>query len=341
VSEIKLLDYGTRDEWLASRKLNLGASEVAALFTDEDGNSMSPYTTATKLYLEKTGQVEPEELSKEYVEMGNRFEPVIADIYVERTGRKIWQPPSPFSVAMHNTVKGFRATPDRWVLEAPDREGSGLVQIKNANAFSVGEWREGPPQHIEIQVQAEMSVTGRDWDSVAVMIGGNTFKSFDVERNEDFIRELEEQVKWFWARVAAFEPPPIDGSVKTLEAIRRLHPSDNGETVQLPEEAVAWLDTLESAKNQAKALEALEIAAKSKLMAAIGDATFGELPDGRMLSLKTTETQDRVQTVKGSKYRTLRVVGKKPKGKKVPVALPEPVKPRATIRKVNLTTKGQ
>lgn len=312
---IELLDYGSRDVWLASRTTAIGASEVAGLFTDENGNSLSPHTTPTKLYLERTGQLQPEELNAEHVAMGNLMEPVIAGIYEQRTGRKLWRG-GDYCVAVHPTIPQLRATPDRWVVEAKDREGLGLVQLKNANAFMIHDWDDGPPRHIEIQVQAEMCVTGRDWDSVAVIFGGNHFEKYDIERNVDFCAEIEEQVKWFFGRVRGMDPPPIDGSKKTLEAIRRLHPSDDGSTRLLPEEAVAWLDLLETAKAEGKQAEERETQAKAKLIDAIGAATFGELPDGRKLSLKTTETQDRVSVVRGSKFRTLRIMSKSAKTKR-------------------------
>lgn len=315
MSEIALTDYGTREAWLASRAAAIGASEVAGLFSDAEGKSLSPYTTAYVLWLERTGQLAPKELDAEYVEMGNRLEPVIAEIYAERTGRKIWQG-GPFCVAVHDTIPRLRATPDRWVVEAPDRPGAGLVQIKNANAFIVKDWEDGPPQHIEIQVQAEMCVTGRDWDSVATLFGGNTFRSFDVERNPEFIAELEEQVRWFWGMVEGRTAPAIDGSAHTLAAIKRLHPCDTGETVRLPEEAVEWFDALEAAKSAAKAADAAETAAKARLLAAIGGATFGQLPDGRTLSLKTTTNAGYAKTVEAYSYRTLRLVKAPTKGKR-------------------------
>lgn len=310
---VELLDYGSRDAWLASRPRAIGASEVAGLFTDGDGNSLSPYTNAHVLYLERTGQVAPVELTAEYVEMGNLMEPVIAGIYEQRTGRKLWQG-GQFCVAVHPTIPRLRATPDRWVVEAPDREGAGLVQLKNANAFVARDWDDGPPQHIEIQVQAEMCVTGRDWDSVAVVFGGNRFEKFDIERNSLFIEELEEQVRWFWGMVESRTAPPIDGSARTLEAIKRLHPNDSGETVRLPEEAVEWFDALEEAKRLAKEAEARETACKSKLLAAIGAATFGELPDGRLLSLKTSSNPGGDRRVEPYTYRSLRLAKKPTKG---------------------------
>jgi putative phage-type endonuclease len=297
-TEIALKDYGTREAWLAGRNSGVGASESAALF------GVSPWETPFSLWAKKTGRLSSDDVDGEWIEWGNLLEDPIAKRYEQRKGRKVWQG-GPYCVAEHPRIPFMRCTPDRWVIEAPDRAGMGLLQIKNTNAFKSHDWDEGPPDFIQIQVQHEMAVTGRDWASVAVLIGGCEFRSFDVERNQDFIEELEAQIRHFWGFVERDEQPPLDGSVRTLEAIKRLHPADNGETVLLPDEAIDWLDTLEMAKSTAKAAEKAETAAKAKLLAAIGPATFGELPDGRRLSLKTSARAG--FTTQPITYRTLRI----------------------------------
>lgn len=307
--EIELRDYGNRQAWLAGRRGGLGASDVAALFTDEDGCSLG-YSTAMELWLEKTGQLPPRELEAEHVELGNRLEAVIAEIFAERTGRTVRQY-GPFCVAQHATIPFLRATPDRWITHAPDRGGRGLAQIKKANRFIAHNWDEGVPLPIQIQVQAEMAVTGYDYDSVPVIFDLLRFRHFDVERDAGFIAELEDRVRWFWDLVERREPPPIDNSPKTLAALKRLHPADNGETVRLSEEAIEWADALERAKEEAKAAESVATGAESKLRAAIGGATFGELPDGRRFSLKTTTRKAHTQDVRESTYRTLRALSRK------------------------------
>lgn len=316
MSEISLKDYGDRDRWLASRTTAIGASEVAGLFLGPNGQSLSPYTTPFVLWLEKTGQQEPFDTGAEHLEIGTFLEPAIAALYSHRTGRTLWKPPSPFAVAEHPTLPFLRSTPDGWVLEAPDRDGRGLAQFKNVNLFKGHDWDEGIPFHIQVQVQAELAVTGRDWNSVGVLIGGGSaFRAIDVERNEDFIVEMVEVVKDFWAKVEARIPPPLDASPRTLAAIKRLHPHDDGSTVKLPEEAVMWLDKWAEADDTAKAAKEVDTLAESKLREMLGAATFGELPDGRTISLKTTERAGYTpKPVAPCTYRTLRLVKKPTKG---------------------------
>lgn len=300
-SGLVLTDYEDRERWLAARASGIGASESAALF------GCSPWETAVSLWAKKTGKVEAPEIDGEWITWGQLLEDAIAKRYQQVTGQTIWQPPSPFSVAVHPRIQIMRATPDRWVIEAPGREGPGLLQIKNTNAFKGHDWDEGVPDFIQVQVQHEMAVTGRAWASVAVLIGGCEFRHFPVERNDVFIAELEAQCLWFWGFVERDEQPPIDSSARTLETIKRLHPKDNGETITLPDEAIEWWAALEKAKADEKAAKEAKTIAEIRLKDAIGDATYGMLGDGRRLALKTIPNPGYTNVVEPYTYRTLRL----------------------------------
>jgi putative phage-type endonuclease len=311
----QLTDYGTREAWLASRAAAIGASEVAALFGLLPKSWGSMYT----IWANKVGLGPPaEELTGEWLEWGQILEEPIAQRYQTVTGRKLWKGGGPFCVAQHATLPYLRCTPDRFVVESPDREGVGVLQVKNAAWFKAGDWDEGPPDYVRVQLQTEMAVTGAEWGSAAVLVGGNKFKYVDVEREPALIAEIEAQVAHFWTNyVITGAAPDIDASEATTAFLKRLHPKDNGETVQLGEEALALVAQWEGAK---AALSAAAAAAKehedardvamNRLRDVIGDATFGALPDGRILSLRTT---DRVGfTTAPCSYRTLKIEKAKP-----------------------------
>ena len=305
-AEIQLIDYETRERWLAARGSGVGASESAALF------GVSPWETPLSLWAKKTDRVQDDGPSGEWIEWGNLLEAPIATRYVQKTGRTIWQG-GPYAVAQHPTIPFMRATPDRWVTHAPDRGTPGLLQVKNTNAFKGHDWDEGPPDYIQIQVQHEMAVTGREWASVAVLIGGAEFRYFDVERNDDFIGELVEQCRWFWSFVENDQPPPIEGSVRNLETIKKLHPNDDGSEIALPSDAIGWFEELARLRAMESEIRKAKPAVETQLFAAFGNATFGVLPDGRRLSLKTTARDG--YTVEPTTYRSLRLE-KAPKGKR-------------------------
>ena len=69
-----------------NRNTGLGASDAAAAI------GVSPYKSRFSLWAEKTGQVEPPDLSeKEAVQWGNYLQPRIAEVYADKTGRIVRQ----------------------------------------------------------------------------------------------------------------------------------------------------------------------------------------------------------------------------------------------------------
>lgn len=304
-----LTDYGTRSNWLAARGSGIGASDVSALF------GLSPWASMFSLWAEKTQLAAPVDIDEDYLIWGQLQEEPVAKFYELRTGRKVWKGGSPYCIAQHERLPMFRCTPDRLVESAADIgfDEPGGMQIKAAAWFMADDWAEGPPPHVQIQVQSEMACTGARWWSVPVYLGGK-FRNYDVMRDETMIAEIEAQVEWFWGLVQSRTQPEIDGHAATARVLKALHPRDNGETVDLPVDAIALYDDLNA--QRAVISEAQRIAKKLKagpennLRALIGSATFGRLPDGRVLSLRT---QTRQPPEEESVFRTLKLEKKKGK----------------------------
>jgi putative phage-type endonuclease len=286
----KLLDYGTREAWLAGRRDGVGASEVAILFGLAPASWGSPYT----LWLQKTGRADKViDDSADYFEIGRRMEPVVADMYEDRAKRKLWAGGGPHVVVIDPELEVLRATPDRWIVDAPGMPGNGVLETKNVGFWMTHNWDESTPPHVECQVQCQAACTGVAWGSAAGILGGNSFVYRDMVRNEAFIAEVRATVADFWKYVTSDTPPPIDGSEATARAIKRLHPRDSGDEIGLPPAAAIWWQTLVEAKTAMVIVKKIEGAradeAENKLREAIGSATFGVLPDGRRLTLYTTE----------------------------------------------------
>ncbi len=303
-------DYGTRANWLAGRRQRIGASEVAILFGVAPKSWGNPYT----LWLKKTGRAveSDDDRSQEeldWLDFGNELEPVIARAYEKRTKRALWHG-GRHVVALDPECKYLAATPDRIVVDAPGMEGNGVLQIKNAGFYMMRDWDDEVPQHVQIQVQTEIGCTGLRWGSAAVLIGGNTFRSYDLPRNSPAIDEIRATVTDFFERyVIPDRAPPVDGSDETTRALKKLYPLDNGDEVMLPAEAAVWVHEWRDAKDALAAVRKIEEKradeAENRLRERIGSATFGVLPDGRRLSLRVTARKG--YEVKPTTYRTLRL----------------------------------
>lgn len=100
VSDSELVQ-GSSD-WLAARKMGIGSSDIATIM------GQNPYKTARELWLEKTGQVEPPDLSNNYaIKRGQALEPVARNLFNE-TVKKDFQPVT-FS---HKEHLHFKASAD-------------------------------------------------------------------------------------------------------------------------------------------------------------------------------------------------------------------------------------
>ena len=146
------------------------------------------------------------------------------------------------------------------------------------------------------------------------LLGGNKFVWRIVERDDKFIAVLIRQCKEFWRRVVERDPPPADGDERTKRALFAMHPDDNGDTVALPAEVYeSMADEIASLDAAISLAETRKTELQNKIRAALGDATYGVLPDGSGWSWKT---QDRAAyEVQASKSRVLRRT-KATKGKK-------------------------
>jgi putative phage-type endonuclease len=315
MNDVNLIKYDSREDWLAARGLSIGASESAALFGLAPEGRESEYS----LWAKKAGLVEPEQIDGEWLDWGNILEEPIAQRYAKRTGHVLWTPPNSWCVAIHPRLPFLTATIDRWIIEAPGRTDRGDLEIKNVGAFN-SDWRENGvseiPLYVQAQVQHQLAVTGFGWAVVAALVGGNKLETFEVERNPEFIAELEAKAEEFWGRVQRKEAPAVDGKAATTKALKRLHPDDNGETIELDAAAVELAADLEAAKARKKEGEDAAEEAGNKLRALLGANTFGTLPDGRIVSLKTQERAPHY--VEGSKFRALKILKAKAatKGKK-------------------------
>jgi len=100
-----------------------------------------------------------------------------------------------------------------------------------------------------------MAVTGCSGAYIAVLIGGNQFKYYFIERDEEIISLLIKLEKQFWDCVVKKKPPKLDGSKASSELLNRLYPKGKSkDIVPLPEEALGLIRQYEdalSAENQA------------------------------------------------------------------------------------------
>lgn len=215
-----------RDQWLEVRKGGIGSSDAAAAV------GLHPYKSPLQLWMEKTGQdgglpkVDPND-DQSPMYWGTLLEPIVAAHYTRRTGRRVRRVNA---VLQHPDHPWMLANIDREVVGTPDVQ---ILECKTAGINGTRLWREGVPEYVELQVQHQLTVTGKRAADVAVLLGGQELQVFRIERDEDLIAHLITLEQQFWGYVERDQEPPADGSDSADLALRCLYPRDSGTTLDL------------------------------------------------------------------------------------------------------------
>jgi putative phage-type endonuclease len=214
----------TPEQWQKFRKSQkgIGGSDVAVIL------GISPFKSAFSLWLEKTGQVPAKELTSEAVEWGNILEPVIRDKFRIETGFEVEE--SPY-VMGHDEYDFMLANVDGIVIDESGEKG--ILEIKTTDARNKAQWEFGPPDYYMCQVMHYLAVTDYPYAYVCVLIGGNHFKYFKIERNDYIIDKLIQAESKFWDMVENKIPPEITHMESDSEWLADAYPSANNMIVEL------------------------------------------------------------------------------------------------------------
>lgn len=291
-----------KTEWLAKRRELITASDFAAILGWDERKGRTPLD----VFVDKMTNRETDET--DVMRWGHILEPSITEIYEWETGRHT-EDPGEFALLIHPDIPWLGATLDRvtWDIEDDiDRIPGRPLELKNTGWHKSGDWSDGPPLFVQMQNQAQMACSGAPWGAYAGMVGGTPpLRYGDIDWNQSFFESALPHLEEFRRRLKENDPPPVTSS-RCLAPIKALYPNDSGDTVTLGEEYRELAEQWEQAKADKKSAEDKAKEIEAKLRAAIGEATFGSLPDGTTLTLKTTERKGYTREVKPSTYRTLR-----------------------------------
>lgn len=271
----------SREQWLEERRKGIGGSDAAAVA------GLSPWKSPVEVWLEKTGQVEPEEPG-EAAYWGTVLEDVVAREFSIRTGLKVRRRNA---ILQHPRYPWMLANVDRFVVG----ENVGL-ECKTTSAYNAKEWEgeEIPAQYI-LQVQHYMAVTGAYSWWLAVLIGGNRFIYKKIGRDDELIEQLIEIEKDFWENhVLANVPPELDGSPASTELVKKMYPQATLPSVDLPSQAKELIEELENVKADIKILEEQKNECENKLKQLLGEHEAGRIDD--MIVTWKNVTSNRIDT---------------------------------------------
>jgi putative phage-type endonuclease len=257
-----------RDEWLQIRKQGIGSSDAAAAV------GLSPYKSQLELWMEKTGRdgnlpkTDPsDETSPAY--WGTLLEPIVAAHYTRRTGHRVRRINA---VLQHAREPWALANIDREVVGSPDVQ---ILECKTAGLNGARLWRDGVPEHVQLQVHHQLAVTGKQAADVAVLVCGQELRIHRIMRDEALIARLLDLERAFWGYVQEDREPPADGSDSADQALRCLYPRDAGAVLDLrgDEQMSELFTSLLATREELAATTAREALLKQQIQQRMGEAS--------------------------------------------------------------------
>lgn len=261
----------SREEWLRYRIQGIGGSDVSIIA------GINPFKSVHQLWLEKTGQMEPEQTDSDYAHFGTLLEPVVRREFMQRTGIKVRQK----HMLLQSEEYPFMLADLDGVIN--DGGEMAVFEAKTASAYKQEVWEEGVPAPYILQVQHYMAVTKAKRAYIAALVGGNRFFHHVVERDEDMIGKIIAMERYFWETyvTGGVEPVP-DGSDATTDYFNSRFSHSNGLTVELPEEALSVCMEYDRLSEELKKVEAAKNAAANQLKSYLKEAEAGVIGDRRV-----------------------------------------------------------
>ena len=299
----------SREEWLEHRKQSIGGSDAASIIGLNAW--CSPYT----VWADKLGKLPPQE-DNERMRLGRDLEDYVAKRFTEKTGKKVRRENS---IITNPQYPYAHANVDRMVVG----EDAGL-ECKTTSVLNLKKFKNGNyPEHYYVQCVHYLAVTGCQRWYLGVLVLGEGFYDFVIERDEGEIKALMESEEAFWKYVEDKTPPPTDGQRSTSETISILYPESTNETVSLFGYETD-LKTYIALSAQIKALEAQRDEVANKVKSFMNEAGKGE-SDNYRVSWTSAERSsfdskrfakehtdiDLSEYYKKSTYRTFKVTEKK------------------------------
>jgi len=183
-----------RQEWLEARQRGLGGSDSPVVC------GVSPFKKPSQLWAEKRGLVPLDQAPTPAMQRGTAMEPIIADLYAEKTGRELILGPQ---ILQMDGFPVIQASIDRAIEPVMPGQGPGVLEIKCPGLKIFGKClRDGLPPYYMVQLQHYLMVTGCQWGSFAVFNAERwRLIHFDVEVNDELCEQILEADLRFWDQV--------------------------------------------------------------------------------------------------------------------------------------------
>jgi putative phage-type endonuclease len=252
-------------QWLANRSRGIGGSDIGTIC------GVNKYSSARLLYFKKTGQFQDSESfsfseqAQERMHFGHKLEPLVADEFMARTGKKVVICPA---TLQHKEHPWALANIDRVIVDENETP-VGLLEIKTADARLLKDWEDGEiPMSYIYQLNWYLWITDMKYGAFAALIGGNRFVMIEVTRNDELLAEMVPAGDKFWNyNVKNLIEPDLSGSNADTEFLGEQYGAveKNSEVSLIDEECNALASIVVKGKAEIKRLQQEVAEATNKL----------------------------------------------------------------------------
>lgn len=208
----KRIKCKSREEWLSKRKElgGIGGSDCAAIL------GLSPWKTTNDLWLEKTGQKEPKDLSNDqFVQKGVRLEPALRELFrAVHPEFRVYH--EPFDMWYQQGREWMFATLDGRIKTEDKR--TGILEIKTSSPTgraAWSEWQEKVPDRYYLQCVHQCACLDADFVILYACLFNRegdysireySFAREDMQSDMDYLIQKEKE---FWQSVQNKTLPPM------------------------------------------------------------------------------------------------------------------------------------
>lgn len=253
----------TRAEFLTARQKYIGGSDVAGIL------GISPWKTPLDIYLDKVQPRLDETLDpgrERVLTRGKRMEPYVIDILQAETGLQIVRRNERYVDAEYPFLAAE--------IDAEAESGEN-IEIKTVSPFKAKEWGEQHtdevPLHYTAQVMHGLMVLGRQVCVMGVLIGGDDFRVYRVERDDETVAAIREREIAFWREHIEARVPPEPSNVADIQT---LYGRDAGTAIEASDDIVRVLSDLRNLQGQIKTMSAQADACKEAIQVFMADAAI-------------------------------------------------------------------
>ena len=250
-----------KQSWLENRLLDVTSTEVSALF------NLNPYKSEFELYHEKKDKVVVNIDDNERMMWGRHLEDSIALGFAEKYKMKVEQ----FDVYMRDPETRMGSSFDYKIVS---EEEPMILEIKNVDGLAYrknwiehDEYNIEPPEHIALQLQHQLEITGYNVGYIVALVGGNTMKVVRSERDPRIGKLLKGKVENFWERIKLGFTTDVDYTRDSQYIMKNLcNQADAGVTLEADEDMDKLIDDYNAINREYVSLGKQKDAVKAQIL---------------------------------------------------------------------------